>query len=64
VRLLNICMQLRKACNHPYLFDGAEPTPYTNGEHLVTNAGTRAPLLLSLSLCVYVDVFVLMSKMG
>lgn len=25
VRLLNIIMQLRKCCNHPYLFDGAEP---------------------------------------
>lgn len=22
VRLLNLVMQLRKACNHPYLFDG------------------------------------------
>ena len=25
MRLLNIIMQLRKCCNHPYLFDGAEP---------------------------------------
>ena len=24
-RLLNIVMQLRKCCNHPYLFQGAEP---------------------------------------
>lgn len=24
VRLLNILMQLRKCCNHPYLFDGVE----------------------------------------
>jgi SWI/SNF-related matrix-associated actin-dependent regulator of chromatin subfamily A member 5 len=39
-RLLNIVMQLRKCCNHPYLFDGAEPgPPYTNDEHLVFNAG-------------------------
>ena len=39
-RLLNIVMQLRKCCNHPYLFDGAEPgPPYTTDEHLVTNAG-------------------------
>lgn len=39
-RLLNIAMQLRKCCNHPYLFDGAEPgPPYTNGEHLVYNSG-------------------------
>lgn len=28
-RLLNIVMQLRKCCNHPYLFDGAEPGPHT-----------------------------------
>nr|GME04615.1 ISWI chromatin-remodeling complex ATPase CHR11-like [Ipomoea batatas] len=29
-RLLNIAMQLRKCCNHPYLFQGAEPgPPYT-----------------------------------
>ncbi|XP_054787919.1 ISWI chromatin-remodeling complex ATPase CHR11-like [Prosopis cineraria] len=39
-RLLNIAMQLRKCCNHPYLFQGAEPgPPYTTGEHLITNAG-------------------------
>ena len=25
MRLLNIMMQLRKCCNHPYLFEGAEP---------------------------------------
>ena len=25
MQLLNILMQLRKCCNHPYLFDGAEP---------------------------------------
>jgi len=39
-RLLNIVMQLRKCCNHPYLFDGAEPgPPYTTDEHLVDNSG-------------------------
>lgn len=39
-RLLNIAMQLRKCCNHPYLFEGAEPgPPYTTGEHLVETAG-------------------------
>ncbi|KAJ6719719.1 SNF2/RAD54 HELICASE FAMILY [Salix purpurea] len=39
-RLLNIAMQLRKCCNHPYLFQGAEPgPPYSTGDHLVTNAG-------------------------
>ena len=32
-RLLNIVMQLRKCCNHPYLFEGVEPGPHT----LLTN---------------------------
>lgn len=33
-------MQLRKVCNHPYLFEGAEPgPPYTTGEHLIDNCG-------------------------
>ena len=33
--ILNIVMQLRKCCNHPYLFDGAEPgPPYTTDKHL------------------------------
>ena len=35
VRLLNMLMQLRKVCNHPYLFDNVEPMPITDGEHLV-----------------------------
>ena len=39
-RLLNVVMQLRKCCNHPYLFQGAEPgPPYVTGEHLVENSG-------------------------
>lgn len=39
-RLLNILMQLRKVCNHPYLFQGAEPgPPYFDGPHLWENAG-------------------------
>jgi len=44
-RLLNIVMQLRKCCNHPYLFDGAEPgPPYTTDEHLVFNAAKMVTL--------------------
>lgn len=40
VRLLNILMQLRKVCNHPYLFEGAEPgPPYIEGPHLWDNCG-------------------------
>ena len=39
-RLLNIIMQLKKCCNHPYLFDGAEEgPPYTQEMHIVHNAG-------------------------
>ncbi len=39
-KLLNIVMQLRKAANHPYLFDGVEDKsldPF--GEHLVEESG-------------------------
>jgi SWI/SNF-related matrix-associated actin-dependent regulator of chromatin subfamily A member 5 len=40
MRLLNTLMQLRKVCNHPYLFDGAEPgPPYFDGPHLWENCG-------------------------
>ena len=37
---MNLVMQLRKCCNHPYLFEGVEDKsldPF--GDHLVTNAG-------------------------
>ncbi|XP_021008653.1 probable global transcription activator SNF2L1 isoform X3 [Mus caroli] len=45
MRLLNILMQLRKCCNHPYLFDGAEPgPPYTTDEHIVGNSGKMVAL--------------------
>uniref|UniRef100_S4RNC2 SNF2 related chromatin remodeling ATPase 5 n=1 Tax=Petromyzon marinus TaxID=7757 RepID=S4RNC2_PETMA len=45
LRLLNILMQLRKCCNHPYLFDGAEPgPPYTTDTHLVNNSGKMVVL--------------------
>lgn len=44
-RLLNIVMQLRKCCNHPYLFEGAEPgPPYTTDMHLIHNAGKMVML--------------------
>ena len=45
VRLLNILMQLRKVCNHPYLFEGAEPgPPYMDGPHLWENSGKMSLL--------------------
>jgi hypothetical protein len=37
--LTNILLNLRKCCNHPYLFDGAEPEPYVEGEHIINNSG-------------------------
>lgn len=42
--LLNVVMQLKKCCNHPYLFDGAEPEPFETGEHLIYNSGKLAIL--------------------
>uniref|UniRef100_A0A8C4Q2G6 Chromodomain helicase DNA binding protein 1-like n=1 Tax=Eptatretus burgeri TaxID=7764 RepID=A0A8C4Q2G6_EPTBU len=38
-RLLNTLMQLRKCVCHPYLFDGIEPEPFEEGEHIVTASG-------------------------
>ncbi|ORD95142.1 hypothetical protein ECANGB1_2465 [Enterospora canceri] len=37
--LLNILMQLRKVCNHPYLFEGAEADTECTGEDLVDASG-------------------------
>ena len=32
----NILMQLRKVCNHPYLFDKVEPgPPFVDGDHII-----------------------------
>eukprot|EP00916_Digyalum_oweni_P009359 GHVL01015781.1.p1 GENE.GHVL01015781.1~~GHVL01015781.1.p1 ORF type:complete len:1001 (-),score=230.73 GHVL01015781.1:13-3015(-) len=39
-RLLNLVMQLRKAANHPYLFDAMEDKNLpVDGEHVITNSG-------------------------
>jgi SWI/SNF-related matrix-associated actin-dependent regulator of chromatin subfamily A member 5 len=39
-RLNNIVMQLRKAANHPYLFDGVEDRSLDSfGEHLINASG-------------------------
>ena len=39
IQLLNILMQLKKVCNHPYLFPNVEKgPPYIEGEHLVNNS--------------------------
>ena len=39
-RLINMLMQLRKACNHPYLFSGIEPgPPFMEGAHLWESCG-------------------------
>ncbi|KDQ15288.1 hypothetical protein BOTBODRAFT_187400 [Botryobasidium botryosum FD-172 SS1] len=34
-KLMNLLMQLRKVCDHPYLLPGAEPANYLIGEHVV-----------------------------
>jgi len=41
-------MQLKKVCNHPYLFDKVEPgPPFVEGEHLV-DSGMKFKVLDSL----------------
>jgi SNF2 family DNA or RNA helicase len=37
--MLNTVMQLRKCCNHPYMFQGAEPEPFAEGDHIFENSG-------------------------
>jgi SWI/SNF-related matrix-associated actin-dependent regulator of chromatin subfamily A member 5 len=29
----------RQVCNHPYLFPGAEPEPFREGDHIWENSG-------------------------
>lgn len=36
IQLLNVLMQLKKVCNHPYLFDNVEPgPPFIDGDHII-----------------------------
>lgn len=36
IQLLNVLMQLKKVCNHPYLFDKIEPgPPFVDGDHIL-----------------------------
>jgi SWI/SNF-related matrix-associated actin-dependent regulator of chromatin subfamily A member 5 len=38
-KLMNLLMQLRKVCNHPYQIQNAEPDPYETGDHVITASG-------------------------
>lgn len=38
-KLLNLVMQLRKCCIHPYQIKGAAPDPYTLGDHVIHASG-------------------------
>lgn len=38
-KLMNLLMQLRKVCNHPYQINHAEPEPYELGEHVIMASG-------------------------
>lgn len=38
-KLMNLIMQLRKVCNHPYILPNARPSPYYLGEHIKTASG-------------------------
>ncbi|KAF9468349.1 P-loop containing nucleoside triphosphate hydrolase protein [Collybia nuda] len=37
-KLMNLLMQLRKVCDHPYLLPNAEPAPYDIAEHIVSTS--------------------------
>jgi SWI/SNF-related matrix-associated actin-dependent regulator of chromatin subfamily A member 5 len=38
-KLLNLVMQLRKCCSHPYLLPGVAPDPYYVGDHIIRASG-------------------------
>jgi len=38
-RLMNILLQLRKCCGHPYIFPDIEPEPFEMGDHLIEASG-------------------------
>lgn len=38
-KLMNLLMQLRKCCSHPYLLPGAMPEPYYAGQHIIRSSG-------------------------
>lgn len=38
-KLMNLLMQLRKVCNHPYQIQNAEPDPYITGDHVIHGSG-------------------------
>ncbi|KAJ4335268.1 hypothetical protein N0V95_008953 [Ascochyta clinopodiicola] len=38
-KLMNLVMQLRKCCSHPYLLPGVAPDPYYLGEHVIRASG-------------------------
>lgn len=38
-KLMNLVMQLRKCCSHPYLLPGAQPDPYYAGSHIIRASG-------------------------
>jgi len=44
-RLLNVVMQLRKVCNHPYLFPGAEEGPPFVTDETIVNASGKMRVL-------------------
>ncbi|GME62408.1 iswi chromatin-remodeling complex atpase isw2 [Neofusicoccum parvum] len=38
-KLMNLVMQLRKCCSHPYLLPGVQPEPYFLGDHITRASG-------------------------
>ena len=53
--LMNLMMQLRKCCGHPYSLEGAEPEPYQFGDHIITASSKLVMLEKLLQKLVVVD---------
>jgi SWI/SNF-related matrix-associated actin-dependent regulator of chromatin subfamily A member 5 len=37
-KLMNLLIQLRRICDHPYILNGCLPDPYEIGEHIVASS--------------------------
>jgi SNF2 family DNA or RNA helicase len=55
LKLMNLVMQLRKCCSHPYLLPGASPEPYYLGDHVIRASGKFILLEKLLRQTIYTD---------
>jgi len=57
-RLQSLMMQLRKCCDHPYLFSGADPHPETIDESIVTASNKMVSVVLLILYHMFVHIYV------